>query len=156
MIMLMHSDYPDFNFVQGTDIEPELLLDFWHRNEITITPTDTSEKIRSAALDYPQLFIVALRKTPSGPDLSPSVIAGTVWGTFDGRRGYIAHLAVEKGYRGRGLGRYLMNLAEMEFHKMGVYKIHLFVEARNHTVGDFYNRLGYIKREELTVYSKTL
>ena len=104
--------------------------------------------MRAAARLHSQLFIVGLS--------SEDTVIGTVWGVFDGRRGYVAHLAVDEPYRKQGLGSLLMEKVEAEFRRMNVYKVHLFVEEHNAAVGDFYRRRGYQERTDLTVFSKTL
>ena len=135
-------------FVRATEIDPQEIIDFWKHNSITVTPTDSPEELKTAAELHPHLFIIGL-----GPD---DRVIGTVWGGFDGRRGYVAHLAVDEPYRNRGLGSHLMEKVETEFRKMNVYKVHLFVEQHNAAVGDFYRRRGYKERSDLTVFSKTL
>lgn len=143
----MSSQLTQIKYVQATEVDPQDIIDFWKRNNITVTPTDSPEEIQVAANLHPQLFIVGL---------SPNdTIIGTVWGGFDGRRGYIAHLAVDEPYRKRGLGSLLMEKVESEFKKMNVYKVHLFVEQHNAAVGNFYRRRGYKERTDLTVFSKT-
>lgn len=144
----MSSQLPQIRYVRATEIDPQKIIDFWKRNSITITPTDSPEEIKAAARLHPQLFIVGL-----GPD---GTMVGTVWGGFDGRRGYVAHLAVDEPFREQGLGSLLMEKVEAEFKQLNVYKVHLFVEQHNSAVGDFYRRRGYKERTDLTVYSKTL
>jgi len=144
----MKPELPKIEYLQASDLQAQNIIDFWKQNSITVTATDSPEEVEGAARLHPQLFIVALDPN--------SRIIGTVWGTFDGRRGYIAHLAVDAPYRALGLGSLLMEQVEIEFKKMNCYKIHLFVEEHNAAVGNFYRRRGYTEREDLTVFSKTL
>lgn len=83
-------------------------------------------------------------------------IVAAVMGGFDGRRGMVHHLAVHPDYRGRGLGRRMMEELEQRFEKMGVMKVNLFVVNHNTQVLGFYARLGYQERHELITLSKTL
>ncbi|MGC9313677.1 MAG: GNAT family N-acetyltransferase [Sediminispirochaetaceae bacterium] len=152
----MRIDWDDLDFILGVEADPEKIVDFWLRNDITVSKTDTPRDVLTASRIFPKLFIVAQRKMPDSPGEHINPVIGTVWGNFDGRRGYIVHLAVERSYRSRGLGRHLMEMVEEEFRRMDVYKIHLFVESHNESVGGFYTLLGYKKRDDLTVYSKTL
>ncbi len=144
----MKSELPKIEFISATDVDPQKIIDFWKQNDITVSPSDSPQEVKQASRLHPQLFIVG--RTPD------SRIIGTVWGTFDGRRGYIAHLAVDLPYRRSGLGSLLMEQVENEFKKMNCYKIHLFVEEHNAGVGDYYRRLGYAERTDLRVFSKTL
>ena len=136
-----------FSFVKGCEISPKKIIEFWQNNDTTITPTDTEDKIGTASLLHPQLFIVALRQEE---------IVGIVWGPFDGRRGYINHFAVKRELRKKRLGTILMQKIEDEFIKMNVYKIHLFVEKTNMKVTNFYSKLDYTIRNDLVVMSKTI
>lgn len=144
----MKSELPKIEFVSASDVDPHKIIDFWKQNDITVSPSDSPQEVEQASQLHPQLFIVG--RTPD------SRIIGTVWGTFDGRRGYIAHLAVDLPYRRIGLGSLLMEQVENEFKKLNCYKIHLFVEEHNAGVGDYYRRRGYIERTDLRVFSKTL
>src|SRR6056297_561646 len=96
----MSAQLQQVKFVRATEIDPQEIIDFWKRNSITVTPTDSPEELKTAAELHPHLFIIGL-----GPD---DRVIGTVWGGFDGRRGYVAHLAVDEPYRNRGLGSHLM------------------------------------------------
>jgi len=152
----MQMDWNELDFILGEEADPKNIIDFWQRNDITVTKTDTPPDVRTASHLFPKLFIVAQRKLHESSREAANPVVGTVWGNFDGRRGYIVHLAVERSYRSQGLGRHLMELVEEEFRRMDAYKIHLFVESHNESVGGFYTQLGYKKRDDLTVYSKTL
>ena len=135
-------------FVLAKDMESKEILNFWKKNGITISPTDNEKELKMAAKINPDLFLVALD--------NDAQVMGTVWGTFDGRRGYIIHLAVERSFRGKGLGKQLMQQLEVAFHTYGIYKAHIFVEKHNAKVIDFYKKLGYSVREDLTILSKIL
>lgn len=148
MNLAMETELPKIEYLQAAELPAQDIIDFWKQNSITVTPSDSPQEVKQAARLHPQLFIVGI-----DPDKH---IIGTVWGTFDGRRGYVAHLAVDAPYRTRGLGSLLMERVENEFMKMNCYKIHLFVEEHNAAVGDFYRRRGYTERTDLTVFSKTL
>lgn len=144
----------DIYYKNATDKESEKILDFWKNNDITISTSDNPEEMDIAKHIFPQLFIIALEKKSSKG--KEEKIAGTVWGNFDGRRGFVVHLATRKDIRGIGLGKKLMELVEYEFHKLNCYKVHLFVETHNIKVIDFYKKLGYVVREDVITMSKTL
>jgi len=140
---------PDrFSFKPARDVDPVEIVAFWRDNDISLSPTDTAEKLRAAARVNPELFIVAT-EGPSG------AIAGTVWGNFDGRRGFVVHLAARRDLRGTGLGRALMDRLEDLFRERGVHKIHLFVEKTNLEVIGYYRRRGFEVRDDLVILSKT-
>lgn len=144
----------DIYYKNAVDIDTQKIIDFWKNNDITISTSDNIDEINIAKHIFPQLFIIALEKVSS--DRKEEKIAGTVWGNFDGRRGFIVHLATRKDLRGIGLGKKLMELVEYEFHKLNCYKVHLFVETHNIKVIDFYEKLGYKARKDVITMSKTL
>ncbi|MDD2586539.1 MAG: GNAT family N-acetyltransferase [Syntrophomonadaceae bacterium] len=80
-------------------------------------------------------------------------LIGTVLGGFDGRRGYIYHLAVHPDYRGRGYGEKLFNHVIQELKRLGALKIHLFVYGDNHTAISFYQSQKWELRRDIQVFS---
>ena len=83
-------------------------------------------------------------------------IIGTIMCGHDGRRGYIYHVAVAEEYRGRGIGRMLVERSLEKLKSEGINKCHLFVIADN-TVGNaFWASIGWDKREDIFVYSKSV
>lgn len=143
----MNRTLPPLEFKRGSDVDPETLIDFWRNNDITLSPTDTPEEVGRAAAINSTLFLVAC---------SEKEIVGTVWGTFDGRRGYVVHLAVRRKDRGRGIGSLLMEEVEERFRAIGCQKVHLFVEEHNREVAKIYHQLGWKERNDLTLFSKSL
>lgn len=83
-------------------------------------------------------------------------IIAAVMGGFDGRRGMIHHLAISPAYQGKGFGKILLEKLELCFQNLGVIKTHLFITSSNSKVVGFYNKLGYVRRDELITMSKTL
>ena len=138
----------DLTFVPAKGLKVKEILDFWEKNDITLSPTDNEKELEKAVTINPDLFIVALNKDAE--------VMGTIWGTFDGRRGYIIHLVVKRGFRGKGMGKLLMQKLEAAFHNYRVFKAHIFVEKSNPKVIDFYRKLGYSVRGDLIVLSKNL
>ena len=57
-------------------------------------------------------------------------MVGTVIGGFDGRRGLIYHLAVEPGFRKRGIGSLLMEEVERRLKGKGCLRCYLMVTAK--------------------------
>jgi predicted enzyme involved in methoxymalonyl-ACP biosynthesis len=50
-------------------------------------------------------------------------------------------------------GEGMMEKLNEEFLRMGVHKIHLFIENSNKDVVDFYDKLGWETRNDLTMMS---
>lgn len=125
------------------------LVAFWAANDTALGPTDVPELLAACVAREPDLLFTAYE------DASRSSIAGLAWGTFDGRRGYVNHLAVRRDLRGRGLGSALMRALMARFAQRGVYKVHLFVMKGNEGVIGLYRSLGFKVRDDLTLMSGT-
>lgn len=129
------------------NLDSSRIIDFWKANDITLSSTDNPLEVSHAATINPQLFLVALYNND---------IAGTVWGNFDGRRGFVVHFAVRKDVRKMGIGKLLMDRLEDEFRAISCKKVHLFIEKTNLAVEPYYARRGYKKRDDLILMSKDL
>lgn len=80
-------------------------------------------------------------------------LIGTVLAGFDGRRGYIYHLAVHQDYQRRGYGQTLLKRAILELQTLGARKMHLFVLRDNPAAAAFYQRQGWQNRRDIQVFS---
>ncbi len=70
-------------------------------------------------------------------------IIGCVLGTFNGRRGWIYHLAIHPSYHNLGLGSLLLDTAETELKKKGAHRMNLGVSLTNLKVIPFYEKSGF-------------
>ena len=75
-----------------------------------VTEMDSLDRFRLFLEKNPELSFV----TEDG-----GKIIGTVLGSFDGRRGYLQKLVVDKNYRGRGIGKNLIDLAVKKLQDQG-------------------------------------
>jgi uncharacterized protein len=82
-------------------------------------------------------------------------ITGTVFGAFDGVRGWVRRLATRPDRRGRGIAAALLAELERRLLAIGCPKVNLLIEPDNASVASFYARLGY-RREELLFMEKWL
>lgn len=82
-------------------------------------------------------------------------ITGTVFGTFDGVRGRVRHLATRPDRRGRGIATALLAELERRLLAVGCPKVNLLIEPDNAAVVGFYARLGY-RQDELLFMEKWL
>ena len=88
------------------------------------------------------------RKLTVQPDLflvgcADGQIAATVMAGYDGHRGWINYLAVHPDHRRRGIGRRMMEEAEVRLRAAGCPKINLQVRSSNAAVIEFYRRIGF-------------
>ncbi|MFX1315542.1 MAG: GNAT family N-acetyltransferase [Promethearchaeota archaeon] len=122
----------------------EDIIKLWRKTEISVGSTDTREEIERMLKRNPKLFLIG--------KVNETVI-GVVMGGFDGRRGYVHHLAIDPDYQKKGYGKILIDELNKRFRQMGVHKIHLFIEKDNKNVVDFYRNLGWEIRDDLIMMS---
>ena len=70
-------------------------------------------------------------------------IVATVMAGYEGHRGWINYLAVHPDRQCSGLGKRIMEEAEMILRKSGCPKVNLQVRSTNVNVIEFYKKIGY-------------
>jgi len=80
-------------------------------------------------------------------------VISVVIGAFDGRRGYVHHLAVDPDYQKMGFGKTIMDALIEQFRTKNIQKVHLFIEKSKKSVVKFYSNLGWDVREDLIMMS---
>lgn len=80
-------------------------------------------------------------------------IIGTVLGGFDGRRGYVYHLAVKQDYQRNGYATLLLENVVQALKNEGAGKIHLLVFRDNSAAQSFYSASGWHLREDINIFS---
>ena len=129
------------------DSDYEELIQLWRRANLGLTLSDISAEIRQFAEFNPNSFFIL--------ELDSTII-GSVIATFDGRRGYVYHLAVDPEFQGRGFGGLLMAQTDSYYKTLNVVKVHLMVDSPNDNVIPFYEKLGWVIRDDIILMSKTL
>jgi len=83
-------------------------------------------------------------------------VIGTILCGHDGRRGFIYHTAVDENYRGRSIGRKLVNRAIEALKKEKINKSALVVFTTNKIGNNFWKSIGWEKRDNLNYYNLSL
>lgn len=83
-------------------------------------------------------------------------IIGSCLGAFNGRRGWIYHLAIQPEYQNYGYGEMIFKKTEKALLKKGAKKILLGVAFTNKTVVPFYEKQGYKIMDDALVMEKEL
>ena len=122
----------------------EDVVQLWNKAGISMGSSDSKNEVERMLERNPNLFLIG--------KIKENIIA-VVMGEFDGRRGYVHHLAVDPIYQKKGYGKKLIDDIISEFRKIGVHKIHLFIEKQNQDVVDFYGNLGWQMRNDLIMMS---
>ena len=94
----------------------------------------------------PELFLVGC--------LEDKIIASVMAG-YDGHRGWINYLAVHPDHQHTGIGRCMMDEAEIRLRATGCAKINLQVRRTNAKVIEFYKKIGY-KLDDVVSFGKRL
>ena len=90
----------------------------------------------------PELFFVATRA---------GEVVGTIMAGFDGHRGWIYRVAVSPQEQRQGIGSALVRRAEAELIARGAPKINLQIRATNCQVMGFYEQLGFVVEERISM-----
>ncbi len=85
-----------------------------------------------------------------------NTLAGVLLCGQDGRRGYIYHTVVDAAFRRRGIGKALVEAVLEALEKEQIYKAALVVFCTNKTGNEFWQALGFEKREDLVYRNKSL
>lgn len=83
-------------------------------------------------------------------------IVGVTLGGHDGRRGYIYHTAVDTDYRGRSIGKSLVDAVMKAFEKEGINKAALVVFGTNEKGNGFWKAMGWEYRVDVNYYNKSI
>ncbi|KEZ85372.1 hypothetical protein IO99_15785 [Clostridium sulfidigenes] len=83
-------------------------------------------------------------------------IVGSILCGHDGRRGYIYHTAVDMRYRGKGIGKNLVNSVINALKREGINKAALVVFTNNEVGNGFWRSMGWEKREDLNYYNLSI
>lgn len=108
--------------------------------------------------DSPEGFAAFLRRNPDTCFCAEEdgVLIGAILAGNDGRRGYIYHTAVRDDFRGRGIGRTLVEAAMEALRACGIHKVALVVFAHNNIGNGFWEKMGFTAREDLVYRNRTL
>jgi len=125
----------------------EGILRLWSGMEtgMRVGRSDTAEEIQKKLERDPDLFLVA--------ELDTRLI-GSVMGGYDGRRGLIYHLAVEAGFRKKGIASELMSEVEGRLQAKGCVKCYLLVFADNSNAARFYEKRGWNQMKDDLIFGK--
>jgi ribosomal protein S18 acetylase RimI-like enzyme len=114
----------------------------WERAGLVSSADDHAGDIREKLTVQRELFLVGIAQ---------GRVVGTVMAGFDGHRGWIHRLAVEPDLQSGGLGRQLLDAAESGLRALGCSKVNLQVRAGNERVVGFYEKLGYVVEDRVSM-----
>ena len=119
------------------------VVELWLRCGIELNQSDTLEELDKGQRHNPGLFLVAE---------DDRRICGVALGFFNGRRGWVNHLAVSIEYRGRGLGKQLLAALEERLVKLGCPRLNLHILPESAGLQHYYAKLGYVRQDVIYMY----
>jgi len=123
------------------------VVGLWKKAGLEIRPGDERAQIRRKLERDPELFLVAEEN---------GLLVGTVLGSWDGRRGWIHHLAIRPNKQRSGLGTMIISELERRMRKKGVLKVNAIVYRTNKKSINFFKKNGYEHHEEDLFFGKLL
>ncbi len=83
-------------------------------------------------------------------------ILGAILSGHDGRRGFLYHTCVKACHRRRSIGRELVEKVVEAMQQEGILKLSLVCYSENDLGNQFWETLGWKRREELYFYSLSI
>lgn len=125
----------------------DAVLGLWDTCGLPFKPggRDSREKIEAEIKKDTAVFLVAEKDGKA---------IGSVLGTHDGRKGWVNRLAVEPGFRHRGVAQLLLRTVEEKIHALGIDIIACLIEDGNDISMDFFKQSGYIGHRDIYYFSK--
>jgi ribosomal protein S18 acetylase RimI-like enzyme len=114
---------------------------------VSLRPSDRLEEVAKKLSRDPDLFLVAEEE---------GEIVGVIMGAWDGRRGWLHHLAVAEPWRRQGVGTALLEEVERRLRAKGCLKVNLLVRQDNVEAIRLYERLGYQRMTGIIAMGKEL
>ncbi len=126
--------------------EYDRILELWEKADLPYKPEgrDTKENIERELKEQSEYWIGAYKNEK---------LVGIVFGTDDGRKGWINRLAVAEKYRGQGIGRILVEKLESVFEEKGFKIWAALIEPDNPEGMDFFEHLNF-EDSDIRYYSK--
>ena len=119
----------------------------WQTSGLELRPGDDLEDIRLKLQRDPDLFLIAEQDEE---------IIGSVIGGWDGRRGWIYHLAVRPDHQRKGIGTKLIEELERRLFAKGAKKVNAQIHKWNNQSSEFFKAIGYDAQSDLVMIGKQL
>jgi ribosomal protein S18 acetylase RimI-like enzyme len=127
--------------------EYSTVRDLWQTAGLILRPGDALEDVKLKLQRDPDLFLIAEQSDE---------IVGSVIGGWDGRRGWIYHLAVKPEHQRKGIGAELVREVEKRLLAKGAKKVNAQVYKWNEKSSEFFKAVGYDAQRDLIMIGKEL
>lgn len=127
----------------------EKVYDLWiHTEGMGLNETnDSKEGIQKYLIRNPTTCFVAEEN---------GEMIGAIMSGHDGRRGYIYHTTVKEEYRGRGIGKSLVESTMTALEQEGIHKAALVAFEKNISGNAFWENIGFTVRDDLVYRNKNI
>jgi ribosomal protein S18 acetylase RimI-like enzyme len=124
-----------------------IVRELWEAAGLILRPGDALEDVKVKLQRDPDLFLVAEHD---------DTIVGSVIGGWDGRRGWIYHLAVRPEHQRKGIGVRLVRELEKRLVDKGAKKVNAQIYKSNERSSRFFKAIGYEAQPDLVMIGKQL
>ncbi len=123
------------------------IVALWRESQLPYRPMgrDSREKITGEIEHHSAIFLIAEMN---------GIMVGSIFGTHEGRKGWINRLAVSPSYRKRGIAARLVTEVERRLSEMGIDIVACLVEEWNKVSLEVFERLGYKRHTDILYLSK--
>ena len=125
----------------------EQVIELWQKAHLPHKPKgrDSKDEIERELRADNAIFLVAEEK---------GRLIGSIFGTHDGRKGWINRVASAPAYQRQGIARTLVSEAEKWFQKMGIKIIACLIEDWNTESIVFFEKIGYTRHHDILYFTK--
>lgn len=125
----------------------DALITLWNDAQLPFKPKgrDKRDKIEYELKQGRNIFLIA--------EINRKIV-GSVFGTHDGRKGWINRLAVDPEFQRQDIAKKLIAEVEDRFSELGIDIIACLVEDWNTKSLQVFEKLGYEKHSDIVYFSK--
>jgi len=125
----------------------DALVALWDQAKLLYKPRgrDRRDNIERELKGQNAVFLVAEQD---------GTLIGSIFGTHDGRKGWINRLAVDPAHQRQGIAARLVKEVEDRLYKMGIGIIACLVEDWNCVSLQVFEKLGYTRHQDIIYFTK--
>ncbi len=125
----------------------DALVALWDKAKLLYKPRgrDRRDNIELELKGQNAIFLIAEKD---------GTLIGSIFGTHDGRKGWINRLAVDPTHQRRGIAARLVKEVEERLYEMGIGIVACLVEDWNSLSLQVFEKLGYTRHQDIIYFTK--